>query len=47
MKELMGPDWTEQWTSWKYRTSQQYINVNIKNELDKFTKQDASVCIRK
>ena len=37
---MVGPDWIEQWSSWKYRSRQQYINSNIKSELDRIAAQN-------
>lgn len=34
MNELFGPNWIQRWLSWSYRTDDQLINVNIRNELD-------------
>ncbi|KAI2807404.1 Dynamin-like 120 kDa protein, mitochondrial [Blomia tropicalis] len=40
LHEMVGPDWIEQWSSWKYRSRQQYINSNIKSELDRIAAQN-------
>lgn len=34
LNELFGPNWIQRWLSWSYRTDDQLINVNIRNELD-------------
>lgn len=39
LKKLLGPDWKERWMFWKYRTTEELVNVNIKNELDNILKQ--------
>ena len=34
LNELFGPNWLQRWLQWSYRSDDQLINVNIKNELD-------------
>ncbi|KAH9392594.1 Dynamin-like 120 kDa protein, mitochondrial [Tyrophagus putrescentiae] len=43
LHELVGPDWLEQWSYWKSRTRQQYINSYIKNELDQIASQNQNL----
>lgn len=40
LHELVGPEWMEQWTGWKSRTREQYINSYIKAELEKLASQN-------
>lgn len=35
MNEMTGPGWSERWTSWKSRTTEQSVILAISHELEK------------
>jgi len=35
LREVIGPDWIERWSSWTWRTEEEYKKVKIKHQLEK------------